>query len=229
MSRKVGFLGMAMLFWSVALFAQGTDTFWTRTYGGVSWDYGYSVQQTSDEGYILVGSTESFGCFCPDLYLIKTDAQGDTIWTRTYGGAGYDRFQSVQQIDNEKYIATGSTESFGAGGMDVYLIKIGPGTGVEDRESSRKYFLVSQSEPNPFNHRTILKYVLPQSSDMHIVIYNLIGQEVRILVNKTKDAGIHSVIWDGKDDSGKELTNGVYFCRIQAGNCSETRKMILLR
>jgi flagellar hook assembly protein FlgD len=88
---------------------------------------------------------------------------------------------------------------------------------------------VSQSEPNPFVDRTEVKYGLPQSSNVHIVIYNPLGQYARTLVDEKADAGTHTVIWDGRDDSGRELRSGVYLCKIQAGDYTQTRKVILLR
>jgi hypothetical protein len=99
------------------------DTLWTRTYGGIYSDYGFSVQQTTDGGYVVVGRTLSFGTGNVDVYLIKTDSTGDTLWTRTYGGSGYDEGIFVQQITDGGYIVAGYTSSFGAGGYDAYLIK----------------------------------------------------------------------------------------------------------
>jgi len=99
------------------------DTLWTRSYGGTDSDRGYSVQQTSDGGYIIAGLTESFGAGQADVYLIKTDASGDTLWTRTYGGTEYDLGCSVQQTADGGYIVAGYTRSYGAGNCDVYLIK----------------------------------------------------------------------------------------------------------
>jgi len=102
------------------------DTLWTRTYGGTSSDYGYSVRQTADSGYIIAGRTHSFGVGTPDsanVYLIKTDASGDTLWTRTYGGTNEDAGFSVQQTSDGGYIIAGLTTSFGAGSYDAHLIK----------------------------------------------------------------------------------------------------------
>jgi hypothetical protein len=96
---------------------------WTRTYGGPDGEYGSSIQQTSDGGYAIAGLTVSFGAGGGDVYLIKTDASGDTLWTRTYGGTDADVGNSVQQTSDGCYIVAGSTKSFGAGGADVYLIK----------------------------------------------------------------------------------------------------------
>jgi hypothetical protein len=99
------------------------DTLWTRTYGGIDTDKCKSVQQCSDGGYIIAGETNSFGAGSYDVYLIKTDANGDTLWTRTFGGTGIDRAESVKETADGGYIVTGNTGSFGAGGKDVYLIK----------------------------------------------------------------------------------------------------------
>ncbi len=105
------------------LIAQAPDTLWTKTYGGVYDDGGRTVQQTSDSGYIVVGYTYSFGAGWIDVYLIKTDASGDTLWAKTYGGINDDEGISVQQTSDSGYIVVGGTESYGAGGWDVYLIK----------------------------------------------------------------------------------------------------------
>jgi hypothetical protein len=105
---------------STAVFAQIT---FERTYGDTADDYGYSVQQTSDGGYIIAGGTESFGLGSYDVYLIKTDSLGDTLWTMTYGGVDYDNAYSVYQTSDDGYIIGGSTWSFGSGRSDFYLIR----------------------------------------------------------------------------------------------------------
>ncbi len=109
---------------STKLFAQAPNTLWTRTYGGTNWDEGFSVQECAEGGFIIAGETEeSFGNGKSDVYLVRTDAQGDTIWTRTYGGALSDVSRSVQECTGGGLIIAGKTNSFGAGYDDVYLIK----------------------------------------------------------------------------------------------------------
>jgi len=96
---------------------------WDRTFGGSSSDRGYSVQQTSDGGYIIAGVTWPYGTAAPDIWLIKTDSDGNKLWDRTFGGSADDWSYSVQQASDGGYIIAGYTESYGAGGSDVWLIK----------------------------------------------------------------------------------------------------------
>jgi hypothetical protein len=97
------------------------DTLWTRAYGGADNDYGNSVRQTNDGGYIIIGSTKSFGSGNSDVYLIKTDSSGNVQWSKTFGGTADDIGYSVQLTTDGGYIVSGSTYSYGNNG--AYLIK----------------------------------------------------------------------------------------------------------
>jgi hypothetical protein len=96
---------------------------WAKTYGGANSEKGYTVQQTSDGGYIVAGETTSFGAGGWDFFLIKTDANGNRIWAKTYGGTSHDAAYPVQQTLDGGYIVAGWTLSFGAGGVDIFLVK----------------------------------------------------------------------------------------------------------
>ncbi|MFZ5432253.1 MAG: T9SS type A sorting domain-containing protein [Calditrichota bacterium] len=121
------FIGIfCVLAWVMLASAQAPDTLWTRTFGGSYYDWAESVQQTADGGYIVAGYTYSFGAGGEDFFLVKTNAQGDALWTHTYGGLRNDRAASVQQTADGGYIVAGFTDSFGAGGTDFYLVKTNP-------------------------------------------------------------------------------------------------------
>ena len=102
----------------LTLWGQG----WEQTYGGLGSDCGNSVQQTTDDGYIITGYTESFGNGGQDVYLLKIDENGNEIWSKTFGGSDDDVGRSVKQTTDGGYIITGVTQSFG-NNSDVYLIK----------------------------------------------------------------------------------------------------------
>jgi len=204
------------------------DTLWTRTYGGSYWDEAHSVQQTSDGGYIIAGETESFGAGGGDVYLLKTNSSGDTLWTRTYGGTHNDWASSLQQTSDGGYIIAGSTWSFGAGLDDVYLIRAaGDAVGVDDQESERSLpasASLSQCYPNPFNATTVIEYQLPEAREVTLEVYNLLGEKVAALVNGLEEAGYKSVKWDAS-----EISSGIYFYKLSAGDLTETKRMILVK
>ena len=107
---------------------------WQRTYGGDGDEYTYSIQQTSDGGYVVAGGTTSSGAGEFDAWIFKIDSIGDLEWSRTYGGSGGDFYStphsnfpispSFQQTNDGGYIAAGYTDSFGAGGVDAWILKL---------------------------------------------------------------------------------------------------------
>ncbi len=109
-------------FWLVKTDSNGNKE-WDKTFGGNSIDWAYSVQQTSDCGYILAGHTYSYGAGDEDFWLIKTDSEGNKEWDKTFGGTNGDRARSVQQTSDDGYILAGDTESYGVGSWDFWLVK----------------------------------------------------------------------------------------------------------
>lgn len=99
------------------------DTLWTKAFGGTQYDDGFSVEQTSDGGYIITGYTGSFGAGAEDVYLIKTNPTGNLDWSKTYGGTNMDRGASVRQTADGGFIIAGETLSYGAANHDLYIIK----------------------------------------------------------------------------------------------------------
>jgi hypothetical protein len=108
---------------------------WTKTYGGLAIEEGFSVQQTRDTGYIIAGFTASYGSGYEDTYVIKTDSLGNVQWNKTYGGINSEGYPamgniSIHQTINGGYILAGYTNSFGAGGDDFYMLRLNGNGGV---------------------------------------------------------------------------------------------------
>jgi hypothetical protein len=86
-----------------------------------------------------------------------------------------------------------------------------------------------QNYPNPFNTSTEIRYQIPEDEHVSLKIFNLLGQEVRELVNSNQETGRYIVTWDGTSNKGQEVASGLYFCRLRTGNFGKTIKMVLLR
>ncbi len=101
-----------------------SESYWAKTYGGVNTETAYAIQQTADSGFIVAGSTSSFGTE-GDCWVIKLDNNGNVSWEKTYGGSNADLVQSIQQTTDGCYVMAGRTYSFGSGNGDVWVLKLG--------------------------------------------------------------------------------------------------------
>jgi len=96
---------------------------WSKSYGGIENEEGFSVTQTFDKGYAFLGFTDSYGAGGYDVYLVKTDSMGNFQWQRTYGGSDWDFGYSIQQLSDSGFIMCGLTYSYGSGNGNVYVIR----------------------------------------------------------------------------------------------------------
>lgn len=90
-------------------------------------------------------------------------------------------------------------------------------------------YALSQSYPNPFNEKATIAYQLPEEAPVSLKVYNVAGQMVRELASGKQKAGYYNAVWDGKDGSGRSVSSGVYFYRLDAGGFSKTNKLVVVR
>ena len=90
-------------------------------------------------------------------------------------------------------------------------------------------YSLSQNYPNPFNPTTKIDFTLPRSDDVNVTIYNLVGQQIKVLVNSNLEYGFHTVTWNGLDQLGRPVASGVYFSELRTRNFRKTKKMLLLK
>ena len=100
---------------------------------------------------------------------------------------------------------------------------------VEEADNYPRKFSLSQNYPNPFNPETIIRYELPQKTNVSLIIYNTLGQRIRTLVEKEQPAGKYSVKWDGKNEARRNAASGIYIMRLKCGSYSGIKKMLLIR
>jgi len=102
-------------------------------------------------------------------------------------------------------------------------------TDVETVSEVPQTFKLSQNYPNPFNPRTTIEFEMPVTSYVSIKIYNIMGQEVATLVERSFEPGSYSIVWDGTSSSGMRVASGVYLYRFQAGDYREAKKLLILK
>jgi len=192
----------------------------TRTFGGEHGEGSNSVENTADSGYIVAGWTGTYGVGMGDVYLVKTDAKGDTLWTKTIGGDSTDYGLYIEQTFDKGYIIVGSTSSFGAGLDDIYLIKTKPDVSVEEGKQNQRYKTRDTKllfHPNPFTSSTTISFTcLGHSAEgKELKIYDITGRLVKKLSLPTAYSLLPTVVtWDGRDAEGKKVNAGIYFLKL---------------
>ena len=142
---------------------------------------------------------------------------------------------------NQKFIITATLDSAkqrkatiyfvhdGISLLDSVSITLNSTTGVASSDALPQSFELSQNYPNPFNPSTTIEFALPQKEFVTLKIFNLLGQEMGTLLSEEMNAGKHSVRWEGKNASGLAVPTGVYMYRIQAGDFTQIRRMVLIK
>lgn len=207
--------------WFVKTDSSG-EIMWTKTMGDSFSNIFRSARQTNDKGYILAGHTYSYGAGYADIWLVKTDSLGDTVWMKTFGDSITGEGASdVQLTTDSGYILCGDyweksavlikTDSFG-------------NIGVKETSNIKTQNAKIEISQNPFIKLITLKYQLPVETPVSLNIYNASGTLVKTLVNEQKQPGIYSA-----DFNAKGLPAGIYFAKFKAGDYKETKKLVLMK
>ncbi len=219
-----GYIMTGLYYWTVKTDEYG-DSLWSHYYGSGEIGCAYSVEQTSDGGYLIAGYVDPLFEDEGQILIVKTDASGNLIWEDYLGGDGIEHCYDAIQTDDGGYIAAGYTGSFGAGNHDVWILKFESETSVPGIVESIPVDLsLGNNYPNPFNSSTTIEFTLGKPLFVTLTVYDLLGREIRILLDEEKPPGIHKIPFDASS-----LSSGVYFYRLQAGDKVETKRMVLLK
>jgi len=161
-------------------------------------------------------SNSDYTTFIPMTGSGPKNILGDTVSLYLVDDALY--------FDVEFHSWTGSNKG---GGFSYTRTPVGT-VSVMNSQVSPKSFQLSSS-PNPFNSEVVISFSLPEETETVLSIFDILGKPVRILIFSQQTAGSHLVRWDGTDDLGRQVSAGVYLYQIQAGEFSQTRKMVLLK
>jgi hypothetical protein len=218
--------GTFMDFTVVSLTDSGAER-WVYRYDGSAHgsDMANSIVTASDGCIYVAGWSKESGTG-GDFTVVSLDTAGVERWVYRYDGPAnyHDAAYSIDiGSDGDLYAAGRSAGS--ATGDDLTVVRLGPDVGVEERSSRRSPpdLSLSENEPNPFSHSTVITYSPPTSAHITLAVYDITGRLVETLVSETQQPGMHRVRWNrGSNPSG------VYFYSLRAGEFIETAKMVVV-
>ncbi|MBN1561044.1 Ig-like domain-containing protein [candidate division KSB1 bacterium] len=160
-------------------------------------------------GFDVLRSTAKSGVFAKITDKLITSTTGAYAFTDTSVVAGHTYYYKLEDFD----IGGQRTQS------EAIVVTV----------DIPRDFMLLQNYPNPFNPRTTIRFQLPQAVDTKVVIYNINGQVVNTVLDGRKDAGYYEIHWSGQNNAGVQVSSGVYYVRMQAGDFQATKKMLLVR
>lgn len=163
----------------------------------------------------------------PNIYVSHNHGSGWSAGERVTSDTAWDIHPYILSDESRRIWVL--WQSSRKGRYDIYSA-YNATPGVEEQSSvSPVAFRLSSNCPNPFNSHTAIKYQIPGRMFVTLRVYNLLGQPVRTLVAGERESGRHSVCWNGRNEGGVAVPSGVYYYRIEAGELSETKKLLFLR
>ena len=210
-------LGQIRRYWLSGPNAGQTETF-SNIYENLGWVFPDNITFNGDS---------IFWCATFNGPVLAIDTTGNIIYQLNFDDSLLNENTSVIQYDNILYLGSLHEPHIG-------IIQIPEEILLSTKEDEFKtlnpsIYNVSQNYPNPFNPITNIRYDLPEATNVNIAIYDMMGRQVKNLINTNQNSGYKSIIWNGTNDNGEMVSGGMYFYSIKTNTISQTRKMILLK
>jgi hypothetical protein len=199
---------------------------WVYGYGRPHYRYFWSAAQSADSFHVHLNVTQTQ----LDLYHLLYTMPLEVFIHGTDTTALF-RVNNSQEIEQYEFSVSFQPLSVTIDENNRMLKSIVEITGpVGGDNKTRPYkFALDQNYPNPFNGSTNISYYLPSSSVVRLSVFNILGQEIRVLKSGLQNQGGHFATWNGKDSNGIQSPSGIYFYRITTDNFSDTKKLVILR
>ncbi len=184
-------------------------------------------------GSMIYDGTEITSTGIGDGFVMSIDEDGNLMWIKSFGGTGNDNCSSVSRNSSDNIYVSGAFDltsyfddisiTMPDGDYDLYAAKLSYTTDVDDSDEIDYSFSLKQNYPNPFNPTTKITYSIPASSQVNLIIYDMLGREVETLVNEIQNAGKYEIKFNADG-----LSSGIYFYRLRTEQFSKTMKLLLL-
>jgi hypothetical protein len=206
------------------------DTLWSVTHGGSNHDYGGIIVPTVDNNYLILGNTRSFSTGDWDMWLLKLDSIGDTVWTKTYGSNDNEKAEDIVKASDDGFIITGTITDDNQVDKDIFILRVNSEgdtvytTNIDRQGNIKRSKNYVRNYPNPFNSSTVIKFNLPKKEYVSIVLFDNLGKKVKTILSQILYPGAHQVKL-----TSDNLSSGIYYYIINARSFKEVKKVILIK
>lgn len=224
-------------FWIIKLSTLGVIQ-WQNSLGGSLEDQPLSLLQTADGGYALAGISKSNNGQVSgnhgdvDYWIVKVDANGSFQWQKCLGGSDYDGARSIQSTSDGGYIIVGASSSIDGdvtgnhGSRDCWLVKLSSTTMLNDIAQNKSDISIS---PNPFSGNTQVTFELTSTENVRIFVQDSKGSLIKNFNNTNLTIGENVLEWNGANNDGNIVSDGLYFISIESDLFKQSRKIILMK
>lgn len=166
----------------------------------------------------------------PDsLMLFSFNRNNDSLLISYTASNGNLRLSSLWNFGGVVRLIITARDQGNALVRDSIFVFIDKFVGVDDENIIPEVYSLSQNYPNPFNPSTVIRFGLPKEDNVELSLYNISGERVRTLVSEHRNAGVHTVTWDGRNDYGNQLPSGIYFYKMKTSAFNEVKKLIMIK
>lgn len=201
---------------------------------------GTDVELLNSDKLIISVNGEGYGDVIIKQWalLCMTNLNGDTLWTQILNDTKSDtqsgQLNSIAKISNNQLYGAGWFSASSDYNSDFWITKINidttvNGVNIKNESFTVESYFLEQNYPNPFNPATTIEYSLPEQADVKLMIYDIKGNTIKQWTYPNQNAGYYSVVWDGTNNSGNQVSTGIYFYRIIAGDFIQTKKMVFMK
>jgi hypothetical protein len=206
-------------------------TEWTGEYGLNNVDQPNGVVVDGSGNVYVTGQSMDYGGTNWDYATVKYDSSGQEQWVGRYHGPvdnGYDWGTAIAIDGQGSVLVTGYSEGESTA-YDYATVKYSQVPAIQEPPAPPSWSLAPSAAPNPFCFSTSVAYTVPEEEDAALAVLDVTGRPVRMLAATHQQTGAHRALWDGRDELGRTVPDGVYFCKLRAGDENRTVKLVLQR
>ena len=199
------------------------DYQWHRDYGDLGYELGTGLT-VFEGGYALAGLTRPLHAATTDALLLRTDLDGDSVWSQTFGSDDHETATGIALAPDGGVLLIGTTTPLYSSNADWWIVRVAPELEAGQVEQVPAVFGLTQNYPNPFNAATSISFTLSHETHAQLSVFDITGRVVATALDEPLRAGTHNVVLDAS-----AWPSGIYLYQLQTDQFSQCRKMVVLK